>query len=271
MELFLKGGAQPRALPSHIRSVDGLGTALYEAVSAAQIPVAKLLLDWEDANELSPQAPGNNAVLIVAAQNGHEEIVRRMVEHSSVNIDGRNEKKQNALGLAAENGHADIVRLLLDHGANAAAESGDALPIILALLGNHLSVAKILSAHGNFDVKKVYHAQHLYSQWCDFTPLYHSIHRVEGVSIEMVKHLIDLGARPNSNGEKPYPLQAAVSSRWKQCEQVVSLLLEHGADPNLSDGFGLPPLHEAAYLGSANMVTWLLEHGADPNLRGYRN
>lgn len=164
VELLLKRGAQPRALPSHIRSVDDLGTALYMAVSAAQIPVAKLLLDWEDANELSPQAPGNNAVLIVAAQHGHEEIVRRMVEHSSVDIDGRNEKKQNALGLAAEKGHADIVRLLLDHGANAAAESGDALPIILALLGNHLSVVKILSAHGNFDVNKVYHAQHLYSQ-----------------------------------------------------------------------------------------------------------
>ena len=232
--------------------------------------VFKLLLDWEDAHGLSPQAPGNNAVLLVAAQNGHEEIVRRLVQHSSVHIDGRNKKNENALGLAAQNGHANTVKLLSDHGASAEAESGGVLPIILALSRSHLHIVRILSAHGQFDVDGVYRYRCL-NPGSDtkpyFTPLYHcvSCHEHQRRSTEVVKLLLDLGAKPDTNGEKPYSLQAAVSN---ENEQVVSLLLKHGADPNSSDESSFPPLHQAALLRSINMVTVLLEHGVDPNSLG---
>ena len=222
VELLLKGGAQPRTLPSWEHSVNGRGSALYEAASAGQTTVFKLILDWEDAHGLSPQAPGNNAVLLVAAQNGHEEIVRRLVQHRSVHIDGRNTKNENALGLAAHNGHANIVKLLSDQGASAEAESGGVLPIILALSRSHLHIVRILSAHGKVDVNRVYNYQCLDSR--PDTPLYHfsSCRRCctnQGDSIKVVKYLLDLGAKPNINEERPYPLQAAVSSGK---DQVVS-------------------------------------------------
>ncbi len=256
VEILLKGGAQPRAPPF---------SALYEAADAGQTAVVQLLLDWEDAGGLSPQAPGNNAVLIVAAQNGYEEIVRKMVKHSSVHINGRNHREQSALGLAAENGHADIVKLLLDHGADAEAKMGEVSPIVLALKKNHLSVVRIFAAHGKFDVNKIYRM----SYGKEYTPLYGYISNKKstypGVSIEMVKYLLDLGANPNSMGNHPLPLRAAISEREYQ---VVPLLLEHGADPNLSDEVNLPPLHEVARIGSTETVTALLEHGADPNALG---
>lgn len=269
VELLLKGGAQPRARSSSERrndgrsesSVDGSGTALYEAASAGQTMVVNLLLDWEDTNRLSPQAPRNSAVLMVAAQQGHEEIVCKLMEHSSEHIDGSNEQKENALGLAARNGHADIVKLLLDHGANAEAEYEYTLPIIWALVKGHLGVVRILAAHGKFDVNGVYHD--LYG--IKHTPLYQCFPIFGTVSIEMLQYLLDLGARPRSSAEGEYPLQRAVSN---ESEQAVSLLLEHGADPNLSNTSDVLPLHEAARLGSTTMVRVLLVHGADPNRLG---
>ena len=200
VEILLKGGAQPRAPPF---------SALYEAADPGQTAVVQLLLDWEDARGLSPQAPGNNAVLMVAAQNGYEEIVRKMVKHSSVHINGRNNREKSALALAAENGHADTVKLLLDHGANAEAKMVEASPIILALKNHHLSVVSVFSAYGIFDVNKSYRIS--YGE--EYTPLYGYIcnefsrSRFLDFSTEIVKYLLDLGANPNAIGKDPLLLE----------------------------------------------------------------
>jgi ankyrin repeat protein len=53
-----------------------------------------------------------------------------------------------------------------------------------------------------------------------------------------------------------------VASRRGHVE-IVKLLLEHGADPNIRDMYGETPLHDAAYWGHADVVKLLLEHGAD--------
>ena len=45
-------------------------------------------------------------------------------------------------------------------------------------------------------------------------------------------------------------------------------LISNGADPNLTDEEGNPPLVLAARLGDQAMVEWLVEHGADVNLKG---
>ena len=250
VEILLRGGAQSR-VPSF--------SALYEAADAGQTAVVQLLLDWEDARGLSPRAPGNNDVLIVAAQKGYEEIVRKMVKHSSVLIDSKDDERQTALGLAAKNGHADTVKVLLDHGANAEAKTRSLSPIGLALKNSHLSVVNVFSAHGKFDVNKIYRMG--YGQKC--TPLYGYISYTRDISVEIVKYLLELGANPNSMEKHPLPLRAAISERQYQ---VVSLLLEHGADPNLSDEVNLPLLYEVARIKSTKMMTTLLKHGANPNV-----
>ena len=48
-------------------------------------------------------------------------------------------------------------------------------------------------------------------------------------------------------------------------EEIVRLLLEHGADINSYDFNSLTPLHVAAWRGHTGILKLLLKHGADPN------
>ncbi len=51
-------------------------------------------------------------------------------------------------------------------------------------------------------------------------------------------------------------------------KEIVELLLEHNADPNLQNKFGDTALHAASYHGT-EIVELLLKHNADPNLQNY--
>jgi ankyrin repeat protein len=53
----------------------------------------------------------------------------------------------------------------------------------------------------------------------------------------------------------------------RYCLDVVKLLLERGADPNVKDDDGKTPLHYAAWKGHHKVVELLLEHGANPNIQ----
>ena len=48
-------------------------------------------------------------------------------------------------------------------------------------------------------------------------------------------------------------------------EDVVLILLEHGADPNIRDDHGKTPLMRAASKGQTNIIQGLLARGADIN------
>ncbi|KAF4085338.1 hypothetical protein AMELA_G00116960 [Ameiurus melas] len=49
--------------------------------------------------------------------------------------------------------------------------------------------------------------------------------------------------------------------------EVVNLLLQHGADPNSRDNWNYTPLHEAAIKGKIDVCIVLLQHGAEPSIR----
>jgi len=89
--------------------------------------------------------------------------------------------------------------------------------------------------------------------------------RPRGGHLEVVKLLLEHGADPNvKNRDGKTPLHNAASEGHLE---VVKLLLERGADPNVKDDDGNTPLHNAAWRGHLEVVKLLLEHGADPNVQ----
>ena len=53
---------------------------------------------------------------------------------------------------------------------------------------------------------------------------------------------------------------------FKEHAGIVKVLLQHGADPNVQDSFGLTPLHIAAMRGNIEIIKYLDEHKADPSI-----
>lgn len=78
---------------------------------------------------------------------------------------------------------------------------------------------------------------------------------------EMVKLLLDHGADPNLEPPDRNSLKHAID--YDQID-IVRLLLEHGADPNKMIFFDQIALVVACKHGNLEIIDLLLQHGADP-------
>lgn len=85
---------------------------------------------------------------------------------------------------------------------------------------------------------------------------------------DLVAEMIEAGFDPKveqSNGD--YPLDVAISG-WSPGlkTDVIKRILEAGADANRTDKNGVSPLHYVSMSGHSEVVSLLLKHGANPNL-----
>ena len=81
---------------------------------------------------------------------------------------------------------------------------------------------------------------------------------------DIVRLLLDKGAQPDiPNDYGDSPLKAAAGNGHKE---VVKLLIDSGADPNSVDGDKNTALHDAAIMGHNDVIQKLLDIGADPNI-----
>jgi len=89
---------------------------------------------------------------------------------------------------------------------------------------------------------------------------------VTGDLAEVRRLVVDCGVDPNvrKDDKGATPLHAAAEYGYSE---IVKVLLEHGAAPNIRDKYGDTPLHYAAVFGNSKVVKVLLEHGVDPNIR----
>ncbi|MGE3164007.1 MAG: ankyrin repeat domain-containing protein [Planctomycetota bacterium] len=81
--------------------------------------------------------------------------------------------------------------------------------------------------------------------------------------IQVVRLLLERDADPNvaaENLSEVHPIHSAVAAR---SVEIVKLLLEHGADPNARQHGGWTPLHAAAMHGHQELARLLLAHQAD--------
>ena len=83
-----------------------------------------------------------------AAQNGHTEVVRFLVEEGKADVDKVNKKNQTPINIAAYNGHLEVVQFLLSKGADCTIKDdwGDT-PLGAAKAGGHdLRFAEVAAA-----------------------------------------------------------------------------------------------------------------------------
>ena len=82
--------------------------------------------------------------LILAAQNGHLEVVKYLLEKSAA-VDAKSNDGVTPLIVAAQNGYLEVVKHLLDKGATVDAKSNDGFtPLLFAAQNGHLEVVKLL-------------------------------------------------------------------------------------------------------------------------------
>jgi ankyrin repeat protein len=155
----------------------------------------------------------------------------------------------------------DWAEELLAAGADATMKGDPAMGLITSsALGFAVStdridlVQRILEQGGS--------VSELYSM--ETTPLQNAI-QFDG-STEVVQLLLDEGADPNAVGNFLTMLDATFDQEKRTIRMdAFELLLQHGADPEASQGWGGSPLLAAALVGSPRAIKLLIQKGADPN------
>ena len=90
--------------------------------------------------------------LIIAAYNGHEAIVRLLLE-AGADKEAKDNDGFTPLINAAYNGHEAVVRLLLEAGADKEAKDNDGDPLIIAAMSGHEAIVRLLEAGADKDAK----------------------------------------------------------------------------------------------------------------------
>ncbi len=184
---------------------------------------------------------------VAAASETPVELLTKMLKLGA-DINATDNCGETPLCHAATAGNLEIVDWLLDHGADVTHGREDsATPVYCALRRHHVELAShLIDRGGKATLHQAVQCNHL----------------------ARARQKLNSGA--DANHEKdPHrmesPLEMAI---WLDSTDMVTLLLEFGADPNQQDMSGNASLHEAVLKGSAKMVKLLLAHGADPDLPG---
>jgi len=192
-----------------------------------------------------------------AATNGHDGVVKQLLERGDLDPDRPDRVGSTPLSWAAYNGHEGVVKLLLgrrDVDPNRP-DNLASTPLSWAADNGHAGVVQILLCRKDVNPNRPDSQGH--------TALYWAANFGHDAIVKLLigRKDVDLN-RPGKNGRTPL-VSAAISGH----EGVVKLLLGHGGvDPNLPDESGWTPLKCAAAGGSQGIAGLLLERGdVDPN------
>ncbi|VDI76466.1 Hypothetical predicted protein [Mytilus galloprovincialis] len=269
------------------------------ATQKGNTDIAKLLLERNSNVDLC--STDGFSPLLLASQNGYTDIVRLLLERNP-NVDLCTTDGFSPLLLASQNGHTDIVRLVLKKKPNVDLCNSEGLtPLMCSCLKSKFSIAQLLiknnvdinlqaddggnslyfcALKGNLEIAQLLLENNAYCNIC--------IHSKQGITnifsnhprktLHQVKQLFfDSLVENGSSKVKMHvvmksvdyafdvvagssPLHIACFIGWKD---VVSCLLDHQANINLTKEDGTTPLFYASELGHEDIVRLLLEKGAD--------
>lgn len=226
--------------------------------------------------------------LYAAAREGKTEVIKVLLEFKA-SITARAQHQRTPFHASCVFGHVDIAKLLLDAGANIDEMDDDNdTPICLAVQWGNYQIAEAItklpcSLDGTCDGRATRTPMTIVADrgyikcaramlenkastevecGSNWTPLRYTITRQ---NMEFTKLLLQHGANPNTTqgGE---PLLGVVASDGEMFE-TVKLLVEHGATIDAVNSMGATALHAAAENNHTEIVTYLLDRGAAINLR----
>jgi len=178
--------------------------------------------------------------VMVAGRSGSPAVVE-LLAAKGANVNARAARGQTALMWAVAQKHPEVVKVLIANGADIHARSDSWTEVMAVPPHGYLEYNRAIP-HGN-DTALMFAA------------------RVDDLA--SAKLLVAAGA--NVNDEDAWGVSAVVLAAHSGFTDVVEFLLEKGANAN-SDRAGFTALHEAIMRRDENLVKVLLDHGADANL-----
>ena len=228
--------------------------------------------------------------LYVACTKGLVGVVKQLLDcKADVNLTTSNSNKY-PLMIACDREFRDIAMMLLDRGADANVCDDDddrpkQTPLKFAAAHGDAVLVKRLLACGA-DVNQMHGVSYTALHYAVvpraglcYTPFLRiSLHKGRSVGKESLKNVIRMmlrsGGKPNvlnQRGETPLYL-ACTPTDYEVCFDIVQILLEHGADPNIcppcdrsllaTRHYVQSPLSLAAVYGNVELATLLIKYGA---------
>ncbi len=242
-----------------VNFVSGRGrTPLFEAVAEDREEVAELLLLKEklDVNSVNAKESKRTA-LMLAAYLGHSNIVDRLLEHSSIQVNQQDSDGSTALSLATVKGHYIVVESLLrkaEINVNLRDHSAGQSALILAAARDCCPIIELLLQKGGDPMLQDNQGG---------TPLHRAVdyHCISAIEL-MIKYEVDPKRCLDYDGRGL--LHSASTTSWPD---TVRLLVNHGLNPDDQDKYGLTPLHDASRTGNDNVTKALLELGANSSIK----
>ena len=194
------------------------------------------------------------AFLVSAIKAEQYDIALYLLSHSAVDVNSTNDLNETALIVAATKGHGQLVKELLEHSnIDTHIQSyifGTALTS--ATFHKHNAIASELLEYEKIYNEALHPAVLNWAVRCN--------------NIDLVKQLIDKGADVNSVGDIGY----IQPPDWVRSEMIKEYI-NSPFDPNPNNPTFNLPLTFAILNEDEDMVKLLLDHGADPSKKGWQN
>jgi len=268
--------------PEDLNSEGGVwGTPLGAALRKGHLDIARFLLEHGADGE--KRGSMGQTALHIASIRGYAGIVRTLIDHGAnpnAECDDWDEHINNVtwtpFHAALARGRLEVARVLLEYGTNVnhPGSDGDSpLHIASGCDSDDVRVVRFLLDRGaNPSALNDWNETALHHASCSGGPV---------VVRLLLHHGLEVNARSRIGWHSSHSHSSR--SRWRRMgskgwiplhyavrfggEEVVQLLLDHGADVNSPDRFHWTALHWATFRGRLQVVKTLLGRGANPQAR----
>lgn len=191
---------------------------------------------------------------LTAAEQGQLETLKKCLDNG-VDINVTNRQGRTAIINASLNKHYDCIEFLINAGADINKQDQTCFnPFLLSCLNNDLTLLRlVLPANPNLDLLTRFGG-------VGITPASEKGH------VEIVRELLEKTEinvnHTNFVGWTPLLEAIVLNDGGDKQQQIVKLLLDHGANPHMTDKYGKKPLELAKEKGYTEIAALLVAAGA---------